>query len=663
MKSRLIFLFFIILALVIFGLLWAFIFGPANPNGFGWYLFAYAMGLTMIVLPCTLPLAFVIVPLSMGKGPVKGLGLALSFGLGVAITLSLYGVLAAIVGQVAIGSLNAPLETVKNWVYFIAGAFAYLFALGEIGLVKYRLPSYTGAAPAFIQKQSDYLKALLLGMFLGNIGIGCPHPATPLILAEIASSGDVFYGWSLFLVHALGRILPLLLLALLGIIGVNALSWLVARKDKIERGTGWAMVFVAGFLIVLGFSTHAWWVNSGLHTALESLTQEERFLGVLTAKLGVAAPHHHGLETGTGLLGLPLSLGNWLLVLLWIIPLWWYHRKKKDEPERWRLPFIVATSLLLALTFIYVIPDRFRRQATPELDLHDEAMPAMMMAEADHGATGLAVDLTANPPMPRVGIPADLQFFVNRQPGNQPVPINELEIEREKLMHVIGVRSDLNYFFHIHPQPGGLPGEWSVSNVFEAPGQYKIWSEIKQAGTIHNFDQPLVTVVGDDQTALAPDTNFSRQVTVDTYKVELTLPSVIQAEREAELGFEIHSLAGQEISLGNYLGAPVHLSVIKDDLSQFVHTHPGDRAGASHGVEFPVVFPEPGLYKVFAQFRPADSGLPPDEALMASFWIKVAEIGPAAGQVEDLSWSAKLLISAILIVVLSLFIRRLLRVA
>ena len=124
-----------IFVLIVFGLLWAFFLAPERPTGgLGWYLFSYTMGLTMIVLPCTLPLAFVIVPLSMGKGMVRGLGIAVAFGLGVAITLSLYGVAAAIVGKLALGTLNAPLETVKNWVYFIAGVFAYLFALGEIGL-------------------------------------------------------------------------------------------------------------------------------------------------------------------------------------------------------------------------------------------------------------------------------------------------------------------------------------------------------------------------------------------------------------------------------------------------------------------------------------------------------------------------------------------------
>lgn len=316
---------------IIFGLLWAFFLAPERPEGFGWYLFAYAMGLTMIVLPCTFPLAFVIVPLSMGKGIAKGLGIAVFFGLGVALTLSIYGVIAAVVGNVVIGSLAAPLEAVKNWTYFLAGAAAYLFALGELGLVKFRMPSYSGAAPAFIQRQQDYLKALFLGLFLGNIGVGCPHPATPLILVEIARVGEIFYGWSLFFVHAIGRVLPLFLLAFLGILGVNALTWLVARREKLERTTGWLMVFVAAFILVLGLFSHDWWVNSGQHTLLETITQEERFLGIVSERLGVAPPHAHGLEEGPGLWGLPLWLGNWVLVFLWIVPLWWYYIKKRRE--------------------------------------------------------------------------------------------------------------------------------------------------------------------------------------------------------------------------------------------------------------------------------------------------------------------------------------------
>mgnify|MGYP001617933425 CR=1 FL=1 len=70
-----------IFVVIVFGLIWFFFLGPDTPVGFGWYLFSFAAGLTMIVLPCTLPLAFVIVPLSLGKGAAKGLGIALAFGI------------------------------------------------------------------------------------------------------------------------------------------------------------------------------------------------------------------------------------------------------------------------------------------------------------------------------------------------------------------------------------------------------------------------------------------------------------------------------------------------------------------------------------------------------------------------------------------------------
>src|SRR3990167_3599957 len=94
---------------IVLGLIAA-LFGNTSPTGFGWYLFAYAMGLTMIVLPCTFPLAFVIVPLSLGKGPIKGLGMALAFGIGVALTLRMYGVLAAIIGKTFISTFGLQAE-------------------------------------------------------------------------------------------------------------------------------------------------------------------------------------------------------------------------------------------------------------------------------------------------------------------------------------------------------------------------------------------------------------------------------------------------------------------------------------------------------------------------------------------------------------------------
>ena len=678
---------FVILAIIVFGLLWLFFLSPSNPSGLGWFLFSFAAGLSMIILPCTLPLAFVIVPLSMGKGIRKGLGIAVSFALGITLTLSLYGIIAALVGRFAIDSLAVPLETIKNWVYFIAGVFALLFALGEVGLLKFRMPSYTGAVPAFIQRQQDFLKAFFLGLFLGNIGVGCPHPATPLILIEIASSGDVLYGWLLFFVHAIGRVLPLIFLAILGILGVNGLSWLVTRKDKVERATGWAMVFVAGFILTLGLFSHDWWVNSGIHTQFEKLTQEATFLQIINERFNTTTAHGHGIATGTGLFGLPLWLGNWVLVFLWTIPLWWWRSKErkrirdlsienkvseKEEESKnlhMRTKFYLALSLLLALIFIYVLPHNFLQHEALE-DNHDGTEIADMMMEGGQAhssvyheenevAEGLAVNLLADASRV-VGATSSLQFFVNEKPAGTAV--DDLELEQEKYIHVIGVRDDLSQFFHIHPEKVSS-GLWKVDYVFTESGTYKVWSNITRAGITHLFGHQVFAVSTKSVVVPATTTSrflgFAKNIVLGEYQVGITYPEPIVIGRETRIDFAVKDVIGQGIILEPYLGAMAHLAIIKDDLTVYMHTHSGEPGqtpeGQEHGhesflsisqalangipegtpvipasqISFNVNFPKAGIYKMFLQFRPEGIELPKDQSLVGEVYINVFASGPA----------------------------------
>ncbi|MDP3771890.1 MAG: cytochrome c biogenesis protein CcdA [bacterium] len=685
--------------------------------GLGWFIFSFAAGLTMIVLPCTLPLAFVIVPLTMSKGPRKGLGIALSFGLGVAITLSLYGIAAATIGKVAIGTLGAPLEVVKNWLYFGAGSFAYLFALGGLGLISFRMPSYTGSAPAFIQKQQDYLKALLLGLFLGNVGVGCPHPATPFILGRIAVSESITSGWLLFFVHAVGRVIPLLLLAVLALLGVNGLSWLVTRKDKIERATGWGMVFVAGFILILGLFSHDWWVNSGQHTLLEEITQEQYFLGKIIRNFNFAGvPHPHGIETGTGLFGLPLWLGNWALAALWIVPLWWYYQRKKktmatlsEEDKKceerilpWRLWLNVSLSVLIALVVIRVLPDRFLNQ----FGFIDAPMENVLVHEDKHGEGGehsAAVyreakdvqmglssdwsDLTSIFGPITTGSTTPLIFLTSEKPAGAVISSPDLEKEHTKYMHVIGVRDDLNEFFHVHPDED-YPGEWLASHIFAKPGRYKIWSEIRKDGTNYVFGQEPIEVTGEGDVGQGIEPIFVNTTIAGDYLVEFLHDPLIVQKQEAHIGFTIRDAKGREVPLEPYIAASMHLNIIKSDWKEEIHVHPEENghmtqnsglptfisvalanaqdahdddsfdddhediplresSGAAEQaqVHFTVAFPEPGLYKAFAQFRPSGTTLSPEEAVVASFWIKVEEKAPSANPRVVLALASLVLIA------------------
>lgn len=334
----------------------------------------------------------------------------------------------------------------------------------------------------------------------------------------------------------------------------------------------------------------------------------------------------------------------------------------ENNGRRWQFWFLVSFSLLLVVTFVFYLPTRFERNFLRG-DHPMEDMPHMdgEMRNDEHTQTryheesqvqeGLVVNLNVSPvPVVRDTL-TSLDFFVNQKPGNAPVHFGLLETDHAKLMHVIGVRSDLNEFFHIHPEPTDEFGVLATSYIFKKPGSYKIWSEVTSDGVVHSFGHPVIEVQGEGFKE-QKNVSFERNVSVGDYQATLQIKEPVAEGHEHDVSFDIHTLGGEEVELENFLGVPMHLAVIKDDLSQFIHTHPEEMGGQSHGflpfvqevrahgeviddhdtsaegdeaVNFHVTFPKAGLYKLFAQFRPAGVELPGDEALMASFWVEVKE--------------------------------------
>lgn len=418
-----------------------------------------------------------------------------------------------------------------------------------------------------------------------------------------------------------------------------------------------------------------------------------------------------------------------------------------DRFRQWHFWWLVVFSFLLIITFVYYLPTRFLQQAGTEAphgqneeDAHmmDEHMQEHMKQgmteeemekhmeeesagekmeehmkedghveegtmmngheEGGHEAIyheeaevkqGLAVNLNVNPVPYKVGVPLSLDFFVNQKPGNIPVLANQLQVEHTKLMHVVGLRSDMNEFFHIHPEfLADNPSIFSIEHTFKEPGLYKIWSSVKKDSIDHTFGHPELNITGDGLREEKKVT-FSRNVITGDYQVSLASSDLVVKGREVELTFDIHSLTGQEITVEDFLGAQMHLVLIKDDLKQFMHTHPASHEHSSSGIipvvyahggvedepagvtdkhqttsdgdeiiTFHVAFPEAGLYKAFAQFRPQGINLLLDEAITAEFWLQVEEKAPFPVS----QWWGLLVVSAILIAGLSWGVNRYLQV-
>lgn len=218
-------------------------------------LLAFAAGLSMIVLPCTLPLVFIIVPLAASKQYSRGFLMAVLFGLGLTITITVYGIVMAYAGRIFGIAAATP------WLLAVAGIAAYMFGLTQLGVFKFTLPFAASILPQSIQQRGDYAKSLALGLVLGNAGIGCPNPLFYVLLLYIAGTASIGSGALLGFIHGVGRALPIILLTVIAMFGFQATKALSANRMAIERITTWFLILIGAFLIPAGiFNLRGWWI-------------------------------------------------------------------------------------------------------------------------------------------------------------------------------------------------------------------------------------------------------------------------------------------------------------------------------------------------------------------------------------------------------------------
>lgn len=215
------------------------------------------------------------------------------------------------------------------------------------------------------------------------------------------------------------------------------------------------------------------------------------------------------------------------------------------------------------------------------------------------------------------GEEVELRFKV--YDANSGQEINFFQINYDKIIHLVVVDSNLEFFDHIHPEQDA--SGFVIKTSFPHPGQYRLYIDFLPSGAIEQqfafslnvgeFDKPQVSNAKPD--------DLNPKVFGD-YKVTLKHPEPLRANDltigAQTLTFQIENAkTGEPVTnLKPYLSSFGHLVMINEKTLEYLHVHPSNLvAPKPDETSGPVVdfLPlglygpiKPGLYRVFAQFNP-----------------------------------------------------------
>jgi Cu+-exporting ATPase len=197
-------------------------------------------------------------------------------------------------------------------------------------------------------------------------------------------------------------------------------------------------------------------------------------------------------------------------------------------------------------------------------------------------------------------------------------PVDDLVRTHQVWMHMILTRADLGTFAHIHPDPTGTAGVYTVEATFPTPGEYAVHTEFRRQGQMADvLDTHEVTVAGTTPTPVPVPTVDVRSYAGDG--VAVTLDGEAHLGDTSDFTLRFADASGRPVEdLQPYLGAAGHVVVMRADGSTFAHRHaetfddqgrpvfalPGTTFGP--GLDLHVRFDHPGAYRLWTQFRLGD---------------------------------------------------------
>jgi hypothetical protein len=206
--------------------------------------------------------------------------------------------------------------------------------------------------------------------------------------------------------------------------------------------------------------------------------------------------------------------------------------------------------------------------------------------------------------------------------AGKPIGPVDLATVHTRKLHLLVIDPTLTDYQHLHPEPGGKPGEWVFRHTPARAGVYRVFADFTPTATGRGLYSFADYTVG----AGAADSSDTPGTGVATMKTRLggeaeTGPwrfrlatqdgAPVRAGKQATLIFTGREISGGEVPMAIVMDAYAHLVGFDMERSGFAHLHPrGERPG-DYAVSAPdarepklwfdLTIPKAGDYVVWAQ--------------------------------------------------------------
>lgn len=282
--------FSVISSFILFGLyLISFLFLKLNhslvlsPLAMPWVVFAFIAGLLSISGRGLFPLVSVVLDNKKEKN-IRTIVLSSA----IILSLSSLGFLSGFFGHSIFIKYN-NLNIVTEYLYIGLGIIIYIISLAGLGFIKIekiRLPN-------IFNKKGSLWNVFSLGFVSNFTDI---FPATILLIGAAVSFASPYFGAFLLSSYALGRVMSVYAVDIIGKFKIDNTQLLSRFKSNINIYSYVVSIIVSTLSVYLGFIFYF-------------------------ERVGVA----------TGSLSIDFVFNGWLLVVLWLVPLWVYFFKEQNR--------------------------------------------------------------------------------------------------------------------------------------------------------------------------------------------------------------------------------------------------------------------------------------------------------------------------------------------